>query len=107
MRDDTRVYPQVVIKAPDLYSDRYRKGDTYFIYAYLDSAGTVIYVGRSAALRRRNSHHYHGSEWYSQVAEMRILFETTNRGEAKAAEARAIRELTPTYNIQHNPRAAA
>lgn len=85
---------------------RFIDGEAHFIYAYLDSAGGVLYVGRTRALGRRDDSHRSKAAWYPMAAGRRILWQTTDYRSAKAAEALAIRELAPRFNIQHNRSAA-
>lgn len=95
------------LKGHDIYGDKWASPyGTYRIYAYLDATRRVLYVGRTVDVQSRNQAHHQGSDWYPHATEFRVLWSTPDRAEAVAAEAKAIRALSPLFNIQHNRRAA-
>lgn len=95
------------LKGHDVYDVRYREADAVHIYAYLDQARRVLYVGKTGDIPTRNAAHHEKSPWYPLAVEFRVLWKSYDSTEARAAEIKAIRELRPLFNVQHNRRAAA
>lgn len=95
------------LEGHNVYGRRLNLPDTFYIYAYLDADRNLLYVGKTRAMQGRNAAHHRSSAWYPLASEVRILWTTSDRREALLAEAKAIRELSPAFNIYHNRGAAA
>lgn len=74
------------------------------VYVYRDADGRPLYVGQSEDLPSRHMAHRMNADWFPDAASFKVLAVLSNRDEARAAEARAIRRLKPLHNIHHNPR---
>lgn len=72
------------------------------VYAYYDPEGTCLYVGQTTGPTARHQHHRSKSPWIAQAGDMQAVGLYLKRGDALAAEAKAIRELTPMFNVRHN-----
>lgn len=77
------------------------------LYRHFDADGRLLYVGVSwSAVVRYGAGHRHIAEWAKDVAKMTVeRFDT--RGQAEAAERKAIREECPLHNRQHQVTVAA
>jgi hypothetical protein len=65
-----------------------------------DKSGALLYVGKSCRVPTRTSEHKKHSHWFNEVREIALELFDSNEA-ASAAEAKAIREEKPKYNIQH------
>ena len=71
------------------------------LYRHFDAEGSLLYVGVSICPDVRLQQHLNSSDWAAAIATVETaVFET--RGEAEAAERRAIEEEGPIYNIRYN-----
>jgi predicted GIY-YIG superfamily endonuclease len=77
-----------------------------YIYAYVDSADRVVYVGRTWDPPTRHAAHRKRSRWWSPSLTFAVIDIVLGWPTAVEVEAQAIRELRPLVNIQHNRRVA-
>lgn len=78
-----------------------RTAETW-VYAYLDAAGDVLYVGMSADLPTRHRIHARTSQrWWKYVTEFAVISVHAGRQEAAKGEFVAIREYQPLFNTYH------
>lgn len=82
-------------------------GRDIFIYAYVSPSDVVVYVGRTWHPSTRHGAHRANAAWWTPDLTFAVVDVVTGWENAKAAEAKAIRELAPVANIAHNRRAAA
>lgn len=73
------------------------------VYRFFDKDDQLLYVGVAKDPERRWAKHASDKDWWSQVARKTTEWHDT-RAEALAAEATAIREDWPKYNVTHNVR---
>jgi hypothetical protein len=73
------------------------------LYRFFDSRHHLLYVGISASAAARYAQHRSDKPWADEIATMSVESFAT-RHEAAMAEAKAIREELPRYNIVHRPR---
>jgi len=71
------------------------------LYRYYDSQDNLLYVGISICSIKRLKSHVKNSPWSADVSRMAIEKFNT-REEALAAEAKAIREERPRFNVHHS-----
>jgi predicted GIY-YIG superfamily endonuclease len=69
------------------------------VYRHYDRDGHLLYVGISLSAIERLREHRRGSRWFREIARIEIERHAT-RALAIAAEANAIRNERPLYNIQ-------
>lgn len=71
------------------------------VYRFYDVAVRVIYIGATDSFAARQQAHERSSEWWPDVASIRLeRFPTYSH--ALVAERRAIRAERPVHNIAHN-----
>jgi hypothetical protein len=70
------------------------------LYRWYDQDDVLLYVGVSTNVARRAGQH-EDTEWWHRVARSTVE-QFDSRGAALDAEAKAIREERPLYNIQHH-----
>jgi len=75
---------------------------TYYVYAYVDPHGDVLYVGQTCTPDTRRTAHRVRSPWWSPELTWALVCIETSRAASRAAEVAAIRALAPTFNIHHN-----
>lgn len=78
-----------------------------YIYAYVDSADRVVYIGRTWDPPTRHGAHRQRSHWWSPDLTFAVIDTVSGWPAAVEAEAQAIRECQPLVNIQHNRKAIA
>lgn len=83
-----------------------QQGRPVHLYAYLDEDGSYLYIGQSYNLYARRHHHMARSPWWSGQEPV-ILASYDTRREALDAEAAAIRQHRPKFNVMHNDRREA
>jgi predicted GIY-YIG superfamily endonuclease len=72
------------------------------LYRHFDADGLLLYVGISSKPPQRLAEHARGSDWAKAIARVTIeWFET--REAALAAEANAIRDEAPIFNLALQP----
>lgn len=71
------------------------------VYRFYDMAVRVIYIGSTDTFAARQQRHERSSEWWPDVASIRLEHFPTY-DEALVAERRAIRAERPVHNIAHN-----
>lgn len=75
------------------------------LYRFFDTAGSLLYVGRTISPARRWREHEKNSPWFTAVAKVtRQVFATA--AEVDQAERRAIATERPIHNIALNPHAS-
>lgn len=89
-----------------LTTDRFDETDIY-VYAYTAQDGEVLYVGRTYDPETRNGAHRQRSPWWSPDLTFAVVDVCRGWQAAVEREARAIRSLTPTFNVAHNSRKSA
>lgn len=78
------------------------RGQRTALYRHFDAAGRLLYVGISWSVLVRMMTHEREARWFDQVATITVAhFE--DRVQALAAEARAIEQEKPVYNIAGKP----
>lgn len=70
------------------------------LYRGFDADGTLLYVGISIAPTRRFADHKRGAPWFDAITTLTLVHFATKE-EAITAEAEAIREERPAFNIAH------
>lgn len=73
---------------------------SFFVYAYYDAQGRVLYVGQTHSITQRHKAHRRSSPWYADAVHRGTLSEHATRKAALAAEADAIAELRPLHNVR-------
>jgi len=73
-----------------------------WVYRYFDAENTLLYVGQTIDLGKRNTYHKAKAPWYGKVSR-RTEVEYPNEQAAQHAEAVAIRDEAPLFN-QVRPR---
>jgi hypothetical protein len=73
------------------------------LYRFYDAAGTLLYVGITAALPTRLGDHDEKKPWWTTVSKITVEH-YDNREKVLAAEIAAITAERPLHNIQHNRR---
>ena len=71
------------------------------LYRYFAESGELLYVGISKTFANRAQQHNQGSSWFQESVPV-TLEHFSSRKEALAAEAKAIKNEQPVYNIVHN-----
>lgn len=79
----------------------------FLIYAYVAADGEVLYVGQTCDQRTRRTAHRVRATWWAEDLEWALVDIAADRPAARLAERKAIRELAPVHNVQHNPHGAA
>lgn len=69
------------------------------VYQCFADDGTLLYVGSSMSGRSRLAQHRQGSDWWPQVAVIRVEH-LTSRPAAEMREADLIRESAPIHNVR-------
>lgn len=77
------------------------KTESTVLYRYFAESGELLYVGISKTFANRAQQHNQGSSWFHESVTVTLEHFDT-RKEALAAEARAIKNEQPVYNIVHN-----
>lgn len=72
------------------------------VYAYFDTEGGCLYIGVTGDFQSRHRAHRRRSPWFGRAASWRILSHHSLRADALVAEASAIREYGPAYNVYHS-----
>lgn len=75
------------------------------LYRFYDAAGRLLYVGITADLPRRLGRHKRDRPWWADVTRVEVAH-YPDRENALAAEAEAITDERPLYNVRHNARPA-
>lgn len=79
--------------------------DTGEVYALLNRAGEVIYVGQTTrGARARMARHRCDQFWGAEIHDIEILASGVPAGKLIAVEESEIRRRQPKYNIRANPR---
>jgi len=77
------------------------KNQSTVLYRYFAESGELLYVGISKTFANRAQQHNLGSSWFHDSVTVTLEhFET--RKAALSAEAKAIKNEQPVYNIVHN-----
>jgi hypothetical protein len=74
--------------------------DQHALYRFFDADENLLYIGITMNPAQRWRAHAHDKQWWHEVADIRIE-KQSSRAAALTAEAVAIREECPRYNIVH------
>lgn len=75
---------------------------THWVYIYRDRDGRALYVGCTSDWATRNSSHKSSQPWFNDALPMEILDVYPDRGSARSAETRAIKQYKPLHNVLDN-----
>ena len=75
------------------------------LYRHYNSQGKLLYIGVSLSAVARLSQHEMHSHWFTDIARVEVETYGT-RKDALEAEAKAIKEERPAFNIAHAPKEA-
>lgn len=78
--------------------------EPHFVYRLFDADGVLLYVGCTCRPVHRMSAHRRDKRWAGRLASV-TWSEPMRQFQALAAEAKAIREEAPEFNIVGNPHA--
>ena len=73
---------------------------TFYVYAWVDQSGRVLYVGHTYQPDSRVVTHRNASSWWTPDLEFAIVSIHDTRGDAMRAERRAVQEFAPPHNVR-------
>ena len=74
---------------------------TVALYRYWSETGTLLYVGQTLDIKRRNSQHMRKAPWYWESTQW-PTYEWFKAGDIDAVEREAIVSERPLHNVVHN-----
>lgn len=79
----------------------------WYLYAHLDAADQILYVGLTIAPRDRQAQHRRGASWWPQVDRVELLADFADQRAALDAETLVIETAQPPNNLLRTERERA